>query len=147
MNEELRTLLYSIGGVVVVCLLLATVSLALVYRRLRRIQLPPNADFWTTIRAVPLGLAIGLDLLDLSLDVLATPIVWVILSRFRLQALRNVAAVEAFIPFTQAIPTFTVAWIAARILNLGQQRRFADRRIIDTDPVGRDRYVPRTGRR
>jgi hypothetical protein len=146
MDEGLRTLIYTLGSIVMLCLVLASVLFALVYGRLRRIRLPPNADFWTTIRAVPLGLVIGLDLLDLALDVLATPIVWALLSRFRLQALRNVAVVEALIPFTQAIPTFTVAWFAARVFNLGQQT-LTGRRVIDADQVSPDRYVPRTGKR
>lgn len=147
MNDAFRNLLYTLGGVLVICLLLAILLLALVYRRLRHIQLPPNADFWTTIRAVPFGLALGLDLLDFALDVLATPFVWVLLSRFRLQALRNVGVLEAAIPFTQTIPVFTVAWIAARLLGLGQQRILINQRIIDADKVDADHYIPRTGRR
>ena len=147
MNDGFRNFLYTLGGVLVICLLLAILLLALVYRRLRRIQLPPDADFWTTIRAVPFGLALGLDLLDFSLDVVATPFVWVLLSRFRLQALRNVGVVQAAVPFTQTIPVFTVAWVAARLLGLGQQRVLVNRRIIDADKVDEDRYIPRTGRR
>ena len=147
MDESFRSFLYSLGGVLLVCVMLGVLLLALVYRRLRRIQLPPDADFWTTIRAVPFGLALSLDLLDLGLDVLAAPLVWVILSRFRLQALRNVAAVEALIPFTQALPTFTAAWIVARVLGLGQRRSIARQPIIDAERIAADRYVSRTGRR
>jgi hypothetical protein len=125
---------------------LAAIVLSLVVRRLRRIDLPPDADFWTTIRAVPFGLVLGLDLLDLALDVLAVPVVWAILRRFRLQALRNAALIEAAIPFTQALPTFTVAWFVARVFGLGQAR-LTDRRVIDVQEVGSDRSVPRAGRR
>jgi len=146
MNESFQNLLQGLGITIVVCLVLATVLLALVARRLRRLDLPADADFWTTIRAVPFPLVLGLDLLDLALDVLATPIVWAILSRFRLQALRNVAMVEALIPFTQALPTFTVAWIVARMFGLGQQQ-LTNGRVIDVEEVGPDQYVPRAGRR
>ncbi len=147
MNDEIRTLLYVLGSLLIICFLVGLLLVALTYRRMRRIKVPPNADFWTTIRAVPLLLVVGLDLLDLGLDMFSAPIVWVILSRFRLQALRNVATVEALIPFTQPIPTLTVAWFAARLLNLGQQPRHDFQRTIDTDEVGPGRYAPRTERR
>jgi hypothetical protein len=126
---------------------LGALLLALVYRRLRRIELPPNADFFTTIRAVPFGLVAALDLLDLGMDFFATPIVWLILSHFRLQALRNVAAVEALIPFTQPVPTLTLAWLAARLLNLGEPPRPMNRETIDTDQFAPGAYSSRTGRR
>ncbi len=147
MNDAVRTLLYTLGSVLLICLLLAVLLLALVYRRLRRLDLPPDADFWTTIRAVPFALVLGLDLLDLALDVFATPFVWVLLSRFRLQTLRNAATIVAFVPFTQALPTFTVAWFIARTFGLGQQRSTTVRRIIEAEQVGANRYVPRTRRR
>ncbi len=146
MNESFQNVMQGLGITIVVCLVLAAIVLSLVVRRLRRIDLPPDADFWTTIRAVPFGLVLGLDLLDLALDVLATPLVWVILSRFRLQALRNAALIEAAIPLTQALPTFTVAWIMARMFGLGQAR-FTDRRVIDVQEAGPDHYAPRAGRR
>lgn len=145
MNENFQNIAQGLGIAIVVCLVLATIVLALVVRRLRRIDLPPDADFWTTIRAVPFGLVLGLDLLDLALDVLAAPLVWAILSRFRLQALRNAALIEAAIPFTQALPTFTVAWLVARVFGLGQAQ-LTDRRVIDVQEVGPDRSVPRAGR-
>jgi hypothetical protein len=146
MNESFQNFLQTLGIVLVVCLALAAVLLALVVRRLRRIDLPPGADFWTTIRAVPFMLVLALDLLDMALDVLAAPIVWTILSRFRLQALRNVAMVEALIPFTQVLPTFTVAWIVARAFGLGQDPG-GNRRVIDVEDIGPDRYVSRPRRR
>jgi hypothetical protein len=68
---------------------------------------------------VPLSLVVILDLLDFGLDVFATPITWVVLSRYRLNALRNVAAVEDLIPGTQIIPTMTLCWLAVRVLGLG----------------------------
>lgn len=146
MNTSIQHILQILGIIIAVCLVLACVLLALVVRRLRHIDLPPNADFWTTIRAVPFPLVLGLDLLDMALDVLAAPLVWMLLSRFRLQALRNVAVVEALIPFTQVLPTFTVAWIVARMFGLGQHQ-LTDRRVIDVDELNADRYVPRGGRR
>lgn len=133
-----------LGVIALLALILAGLVLALAFRALRRIRVPPNADFFTTIRAVPLSLVVGLDLLDLGLDVLSTPIIWVILNRFRLQALRNVASVEALIPFTGPIPTLTIAWFLARALNLGQPY---DSDLIETERAGPGRYVPRPGRR
>ena len=99
--------------------------LAWAFRVLSRIRLrvPPNADFFTTVRAVPLSLVVGLDLLDLALDVFSAPIIWYILNRFGLQALRNVATIEALIPISGPIPTLTIAWFAARVFKLGNAAR------------------------
>lgn len=137
-------LLRVLGVIALIALILAALVLALAFRSLRRIRVPQDADFFTTLRAVPLSLVVGLDLLDLGLDVLSTPIIWMILSRFRLQALRNVASIEALIPFTAPIPTLTLAWFAARALSLGQPY---DPDLIETDRTGPNQYVPRPGRR
>ena len=119
--------------------------LALAFRKLRRIRLPPDADFFTAVRAVPFSLVVGLDLLDLALDVFSAPIMWMILNRTGLQALRNVASFEAFIPFTGPIPTLTLAWLAARYLKLGKPY---DPNLIEAERIGPDRYVARPdGRR
>jgi hypothetical protein len=128
--------------VAVVALILAGLALAWAFRVLRRVRLrvPENADFFTTVRAVPLSLVVGLDLLDLALDVLSAPIIWLILSRFRLQALRNVATIEALIPISGPIPTLTLGWLAARIFKLGEPR---DPDLIETRKVGPDSYAPR----
>jgi hypothetical protein len=106
---------------------------------------PPDADLATTLRIVPLSLVVVVDLLDLGLDIFAAPVVWIVLSRYRLQALRNTAAIEALIPFTQAIPTLTVSWIAVRALGLGRLPRRES--TIDAEEEGPGYYVPRTGRR
>jgi hypothetical protein len=131
-----------VAVVAVVALALAAVVLALAFRTLRRVRLrvPTNADFFTTVRAVPLSLVVGLDLLDLGLDVFSAPIIWFILNRFGLQALRNVATVEALIPISGPIPTLTIAWFAARLLNLGQPH---DPDVIETRQIGPDSYAPR----
>jgi hypothetical protein len=122
-------------------LILAALVLAWAFRALRRVRVPPNADFFTAVRAVPLSLVIGLDLLDLGLDFLSAPIIWVILNRYGLQSLRNVATFEALIPITGPIPTLTLAWFAARTFNLGQPY---DPNLIETRQVGPDRYAPRS---
>ncbi len=139
---ELSTLFKYAAIAILVILALAAVVLALAFQRLRRIRVPPDADFFTTIRAVPLALVVGLDLLDLGLDFLSTPVVWYLLNRLKLGALRNVASFEALLPFTGPIPTMTLAWLAARALNLGQ---VADPNVIETERVGRE-YVPRLNR-
>lgn len=144
---ELRTILEVMAVIALVALVLAAILLGLTVHRLRRIRVPKDADFFTAVRAVPLSLVVGLDLLDLGLDVFATPISWFILNRSGLQALRNVAAFEAMIPFTGPIPTMTLAWIAARALNLGQAPgQTADPNVIETEQVGPNQYAPRPGR-
>jgi hypothetical protein len=127
-------------AIAVVALILSGIVLAWAFRALRRVRVPANADFFTTVRAVPLSLVVGLDLLDLALDSFSAPIIWFILNRYGLQALRNVATVEALIPITGPIPTLTIAWGAARLLNLGQPY---DPDVIETRQVGPDRYAPR----
>ncbi len=127
----------------VTAVVLAVIGLLLFHRRLQRIRVPGDAGLATTLRMVPLSLVIILDLLDLGLDVFATPVVWVILSHYRLQSLRNTAAVEALIPFTQAIPTLTVAWIGVRVLDLGEPPRG---NVIDMEQRIPGRYEPRAGR-
>lgn len=137
---ELKTLLQIFAVIALVALILAGLALALALRRLRKIRLPPDADFFTAVRAVPLSLVVGLDLLDLGLDVFSTPIIWFILNRTGLQALRNVASFEALIPFTGPIPTLTLAWFAARALNLGQPY---DPSVIEAERIGPGRYAAR----
>lgn len=127
--------------IAVVALVLAGLVLTLAVRSLRRIRVPADADFFTTVRAVPLSLMVGLDLLDLALDTFSAPIIWLILNRYGLKALRNVGAVEALIPITGPIPTLTIAWFAARIFKLGQPY---DPNVIETRRIEPDRYVPRS---
>lgn len=141
---ELETILTTLGVVILIALILAAIVLAVALRKLKRIRLPPNADFFTTVRAVPLSLVIGLDLLDLGLDVFSTPIIWFILNRTGLQALRNVASFEALLPFTGPVPTLTIAWFAARWLNLGQPY---DPNVIEAERIGPGRYAARPGSR
>ena len=122
METDLSTVVAVLAGVAVLALCIATLLLVYVYRRLQRLDVPENAGFFTTLRAVPLALVVGLDLLDLGLDVFSAPIVWFLLRRLRLGALRNVATFEALVPFTGPIPTLTIAWFAARWLNLSDER-------------------------
>ena len=119
---------------------LAAVALYVGYRKLRRIRITRDSDFFTTVRAVPLALVVGLDLLDLALDVFSTPITWLLLDRLGLKALRNVATVKAAIPLGDMIPALTIAWLAVRFLKLG---RPPDPLLIETERTGPDSYAPR----
>ena len=112
--DFVRPLLWTLLIIAAVCVAAGSLLLALTYRRLQRLHLPRNADLLTTLRAVPFSLVLALDLLDFGLDFLATPVVWTVLNRFNLQALRNVAALQAIVPFTQPVPLLTVAWVEAR---------------------------------
>ena len=117
--------LQQIGGWILaamgISLAIALIGLALIYQRIRRLRIPAEADFFTTLRMVPLSLAILLDLLDFGLDFLSAPVAWIVLDRLGLANLRNKAVIEALIPMTGAIPTFTISWIAARWLRLGDE--------------------------
>jgi hypothetical protein len=129
MEDTFGNILTTLLLIMAVCAVLALLGLLALARSIRRLNVPPDADFFTTMRYVPLALVILLDLLDFGLDIFAAPISFIVLDRMRLRGLRNKAAVEALIPFTQPIPTFTLGWIAARLLNLGQ-------------PPGYDAYGP-----
>jgi hypothetical protein len=99
---------------------IASVGLIALARSIRRLRIPPDADFFTTMRYIPLTLVIVLDLLDFGLDIFSAPIIWIALDRMGLYNLRNKATIEALVPFTNVIPTFTASWFAARLLNLGE---------------------------
>ena len=86
--------------------------------RVRKIQLPPNADFFTAMRSTPLIVVLTLDLLDFTLDFLSAPVGWMLLTRLGLGPLRGVTVVEGLIPGTQIIPTLTLAWIASRLFKV-----------------------------
>jgi len=80
---------------------------------------PEGATFADALRGVPLRLVIGLDLLDLGLDVLAAPLTWLFLDRAGLRALRNIASLEALVPLTQPIPLLTLCWLGVRLMDRG----------------------------
>ncbi len=134
---SLKSFALVLGGIMLASLITGLVVLALAYRRLKKIRVPKDADFFTTVRAVPLALVVGLDLLDLGLDSFSAPLEWLILNRLGLTALRNVATFEALIPFTGPIPTLTLAWIAARVFKLGTE---IDPDLIETERTGPGRY-------
>lgn len=122
-GQLLFWLLIAMGAALVVAL----IGLLLMVRQIRRLRVPPRAGFFATMHYIPLTLVVLLDLLDFGLDIFAAPISWIILDRMGLRSLRNKAAIEALIPFTQPIPTFTLSWVAARLLQLGD----LDEGIID----------------
>lgn len=115
--QILWVILALMGGAVVIAL----AGLFWMVRSIRDLDVPPNAGYFTTMHYVPVTLVVLLDLLDFGLDIFAAPISWLVLNKMGLAGLRNKAALEALIPFTQPIPTFTISWILARVLNLGEQ--------------------------
>ena len=119
--ESLRGVLTILLIAMGVSVIIACIGLAAMARGIRRLRIPPDADFFTTMRYIPLPLAILLDLLDFGLDIFSAPIMWIALDRMGLYNLRNKATIEALIPATNVIPTFTACWFAARLLNLGMQ--------------------------
>lgn len=98
-----------------ISLMLALILFLIVIRQLRKIDVPKGAGFSETLLYTPFLVVVFIDLLDFGLDILAAPFAWVILDRLGLKALRGVSAFEALIPFTQAIPTMTLAWLAVRL--------------------------------
>lgn len=124
-TEVLRSFFVWAAVIMVVCGVLAVGFLAIALIQLRRISVPPGAGFAETMLYVPLTLVLFLDLLDLALDLFSAPVSWIILSKLGLPGLRGVTAVEALLPFTQALPTMTAAWIGVRVL--GRDRVLAQK--------------------
>ncbi len=122
MLEHLGSVVTGLLIAMMVALTIASVGLALIWRSVKRLNVPAKAGFFATMHHVPLLLMVLLDLLDFGLDIFAAPVSWVILDRLGLRALRNKAALEALLPFTQTVPTFSLAWLAARLLNLRDDR-------------------------
>jgi hypothetical protein len=122
MLEHLGSIVTGLLIAMMVALAVASVGLALMWRSVKRLNVPEKAGFFATMHHVPLLLMVLLDLLDFGLDIFAAPVSWVILDRLGLRALRNKAALEALLPFTQTVPTFSLAWLAARMLNLRDDR-------------------------
>lgn len=120
--EELRTIGLILVAFLLVSFLISVLLLAYAVRTMRHIDIPPDAGLADTLHLTPFVVVVGIDLLDLTLDVLAAPAAWVILDRMGLTALRNMATIEALIPGTQAIPTLTLAWIIVRVFNITSDR-------------------------
>lgn len=111
-----QAVLTAAGVIFGIALVIAIALLAWVIIAVRRIDLPPDADWITALRATPFIVVVVLDLLDLSLDFLAAPIAWLLLTRLGLGPLRTVTVVEALLPFTRLIPLMTSAWIVVRVM-------------------------------
>jgi len=111
-----------LGAAMVSSLGFGLLLLAWVAWQVRRIDVPDGADFAETLRYTPFTVVVMIDLLDFALDFLGAPVAWVILDRLGLKALRGVATVEALLPFTQLIPTMTLAWIGVRLFNIDPAR-------------------------
>ncbi len=114
MNLDTNEVFWIVAALFGGSLLLALLLIVLFVWRIRRIKLPPNADFLTTLRATPFVVVLVLDLLDFSLDFLSAPLAWIILGRLGLEPLRGVTVLESVIPGTQFLPTMTTAWLFAR---------------------------------
>lgn len=114
--EDIRLLALILAGLAFVSVVAAGLLFLLVIRGMKRLNIPPDATFVETLLLTPLPVVLFIDLLDLGLDFLAVPVVWVVLDRLGLRGLRGVAAIEAAIPGTQFLPTLTLAWIGVRLL-------------------------------
>jgi len=112
-------LLASMAATLIVALSLLLLSI----KKIRRLQIPPDATFSETLSYTPFLLVVAIDLLDLGLDILAAPLSWAILDWLNLKALRGVASVEALIPGTQIIPTLTLCWLAVRFLGVDNKNK------------------------
>ncbi len=95
-------------------LVLSIALLGVVVWRVRKIRLPEDADWITTMRMTPIVVVLLLDLLDFSLDIFSIGITWPLLGYLGLKPLRNITVLEGVVPGTQLIPTLTLTWLLAR---------------------------------
>lgn len=94
-------------------------------RQIADIDVPADADFFDTLRLVPITVPLALDLLDMAFDIFSAPISWIILELLGLKQLQTITLFEGLIPGTQLIPTMTIAWGVARLM--GGKKRSAGR--------------------
>ena len=113
--SDLNTIFWIVVAVIAIAMLITLILLVWIVLHIRRIDLPPNADFLAALRATPLIIVIVLDLLDFSLDIFSAPVTWVLLSYLKLAPLRTVAVVKDIIPVTNFIPLMTLSWLYARL--------------------------------
>jgi hypothetical protein len=118
---DLTQVLYLLLILLGIGLTLTLLLLGWVVWRIKRIKLPPDAEFFTALRYTPLSVVILLDLMDLSMDFLSAPFAWTLLSYLGLKPLRGVTVVESLIPGTQLLPTMTLAWLVARYIDPARQ--------------------------
>jgi len=114
LQRDLPIILTVIGVVIAAAFILTLLFLLWIVWRIKRINLPPNADTMMALRAMPLSVAITLDLLDLSLDIFSAPVAWFLLDRLGLKPLRGIAVIKDLIPFDAVIPAMTLAWVFVR---------------------------------
>jgi hypothetical protein len=114
-SANIQTFVLVFLAIATIGLVFALMLMAWILWRVKRIQLPPDADFLTTLRATPLSVVLLLDVLDLTFDFLAAPFAWTLLGYLNLRALRGVTIVESIIPGTQFLPTMTATWIFVRL--------------------------------
>jgi hypothetical protein len=120
-SPETTKVLYTLLALMGIAVAMAVLLLVWVIWRVKRINLPAGADFFTALEFTPFVVVVILDLLDFGLDFLSVPIAWTLLSRLGLGPLRGVTILEELIPGTQFLPTMTVAWILVRFV--GWRRR------------------------
>jgi hypothetical protein len=121
-TDDLQTIALMFGALFLIGLVVSGLLLAYAFTKMRHVEVPPNAGLADTLHATPFIVALGIDILDLTLDFLAAPASWIILDRLGLKALRNMATIEALIPGTQLIPTLTLGWIIVRVFNITSDR-------------------------
>ena len=120
--ETLETFLRILGISMLVSFVLFLLIIGFAIRRVRQLNIPPDANFTETLELAPFSIVLAIDLLDFALDFLAAPISWGLLSWLGLKGLRNVSLIEALLPFTQPIPTLTLCWIAVRWFGISLDR-------------------------
>lgn len=104
--------------IIVVCMgaaLIGAIALLVVAaRQIANMDIPEDADFFTTLQHVPITVPLALDLLDMAFDIFAAPISWIVLELLGLQALQMITVFEGLVPGTQLIPTLTIAWFVSK---------------------------------
>jgi len=114
-EANLEIVLFTLLGFLGTGILLSIILIIFIVWRIRKIEIPSDADFFEALRYTPLIIVITLDVLDFAIDFLSAPIGFTLLTFLGLNPLRGVAAIEAVIPGTQLIPLMTLAWIFVRV--------------------------------
>jgi hypothetical protein len=103
MADNMSNILTIILALMGACIFIGIIGLVMLARSIRRLHIPADTDFFTTMRHIPLALAVLLDLLDFGLDIFSAPILWIALDRMGLPSLRNKATCPPITTTTDGI--------------------------------------------
>ena len=88
-EATLRIAIGVILGMMAIGIVLSIILIIFIVWRIRKIEIPPDADFFEALRYTPILIVITLDMLDFAFDFLSAPIGFTLLTFLGLNPLRG----------------------------------------------------------